>query len=247
MQNVQRGPLRTCFLPAEPGRKLIVADLKQVQMLIAALFAPDPVMLQGFRAGKDMHLETASAVRKKDLRDVGGDRQLAKAVNFGFLFLQKGKGFQRYAMRTYEVRMSLQEAELFRRRFFERYCGLARWHAQIAEEARTVRKTYTAYGRLLVPKTNSHWNVMQMLCNYRDQGSEADAIKLAMVKIAAFLPSDCYWLATVHDEIVIDAPADIAGQLAGMIRIAMEEAFREIFGDAPIKADVKICDNWGEK
>jgi DNA polymerase I-like protein with 3'-5' exonuclease and polymerase domains len=79
-------------------------------------------------------------------------------------------------------------------------------------------------------------------------GSCADLIKAAMVKVASVMPSDVQLVATVHDELVLDAPADTAKQYCNMTRYAMEAAFAEIFGNAvPVEVEAKVCTNWAEK
>lgn len=112
----------------------------------------------------------------------------------------------------------------------------------------SVKTAKTLCGQLLLPDKDEEWQRFQMLTNYVVQGSGGDLIKAAMIKTARILPSDAYLVATVHDELIFDCHGHDAVWLAGMIRLAMEDAFAEMFGGAiPGKAEVTICASWGDK
>ena len=213
--------------------------------------AGDQVMLNAFRARKDLHRATAAAVLSKPLEKVTKvDRQLAKAVNFGFLYGQRPKGFQQYARTEYGIVLSLEEATKLRNKFFARYTGLAKWHQEAWEKAdQGIAEARTVLGRLLLEQGEGRdWDRFQLHTSYRVSGSAADVLKVAMVKSAAMLPSDVHMIATVHDELIFDSPSAEALQYSGMIRAIMEEAFKEVFGpDLPIEVEAKVCANWAEK
>jgi DNA polymerase I-like protein with 3'-5' exonuclease and polymerase domains len=251
LQNISRGPLRSCFIASSSERSLIVADYSQIELRIGAHFAADEVMLEAFRAKKDLHRATAAVVLSKPLSEVTkADRQLAKAVNFGFLYGQGPKGFRQYARTEYGIVLSLEEAAKLRDRFFARYGGLSKWHQQAWEKAQQgVSEARTVLGRLLLEQGDGRdWDRFQLHTSYRVSGSAADVLKVAMVKTAGMLPSDVHMVATVHDELIFDSPSAEAPQYCGMIRAAMEEAFTEVFGsELPIEVEAKVCANWAEK
>jgi DNA polymerase I-like protein with 3'-5' exonuclease and polymerase domains len=250
LQNVTRGALRSCFIPSGPDRKLIVADYNQIELRIAAHFAGDAVMLEAFRRREDLHRKTAAAVLSKTSEEVtGADRQLAKAVNFGFLYGQGAKGFRVYARTDYGIILTLEEAQRFREEFFHQYPGLGQWHAEAWHQAEDgICEARTVLGRLLWPTKDELWQRFNMLTNFRVQGSAADVLKAAMVKLSGVLPADARLVATVHDEILYDVPSKDADHLCCVVRYAMEDAFTEIFGkDLPIKVEAKVCSNWAEK
>jgi DNA polymerase I-like protein with 3'-5' exonuclease and polymerase domains len=250
LQNVTRGALRSCFVPSAPDRCLIVADYSQIELRIGAHFAGDQAMLKAFRAKKDLHRATAAAVLSKPLGEITkDDRQLAKAVNFGFLYGQGAKGFQQYARTEYGIVLSLEEATELRDKFFARYVGLAKWHQEAWEKAQKgISEARTPMGRLLLAQGDRDWDTFQVHTNYVVQGSAADIVKLAMVKTVAVLPSDVHLAATVHDELIFDAPRQEALQYQGIITAAMKDAFTEVFGpDVPIEVEAKVVSNWGEK
>jgi DNA polymerase I len=92
------------------------------------------------------------------------------------------------------------------------------------------------------------WNRFQMAVNFVIQGSCADVLKLAMVKLMPVLPSSARLLLTVHDELVLECATEDASIVAGQTAQVMKEAFYEVFGDVvPAEVDTRICQNWGEK
>jgi DNA polymerase I-like protein with 3'-5' exonuclease and polymerase domains len=250
LQSVTRGPLRSCFVPSAPDRSLIVADYSQIELRIGAHFARDKAMLAAFRAKKDLHRETAAFVLSKSVEQVSkDDRQLAKAVNFGFLYGQRPDGFRIYARTQYGIILTLEQAAKLRTKFFERYCGLAEWHREAWIKAEAAEnQARTIFGRLLCAQGDRDWDMFQLHTSALVSGSAADVIKKAMVKTVSVLPSDVPLVATVHDELIFDCPRAQAPMYAGIIRAAMEEAFHELFPpELPIEVEAKVVENWGEK
>jgi DNA polymerase I-like protein with 3'-5' exonuclease and polymerase domains len=112
----------------------------------------------------------------------------------------------------------------------------------------SVTEARTIIGRRLLPNADTNWARFGLFTNYRVQGSAADLIKGAMVKLAGILPSDAHLVATVHDESILDVPGADAIQLRVVTQYAMEDAFKELFGDTiPVEVDAKVCANWVEK
>src|SRR5215204_2400180 len=127
LQNIpMSGPLRS-YIRAPEGRVFVIADYSQIELRIAAKISGDKEMLSAYAEGQDLHTLTARSLTGQE--DVSNDDQkLAKAVNFGLLYGMGAKGLQSYALRSYGVEMSLEEATLYRKRFFRTYPGLKRWH-----------------------------------------------------------------------------------------------------------------------
>jgi DNA polymerase I-like protein with 3'-5' exonuclease and polymerase domains len=241
--------LRSCFVPSAPERCLVIADYSQIELRIGAYFAQDEVMLKAFGAKKDLHRESAAAVLSKPLAEVTkADRQLAKAVNFGFLYGQQAKGFRTYARTQYGIGLELEEACQLRDKFFDRYHGLAKWHESAWQKAQAGEAcARTVLGRLLRAQGDRDWDRFQLHTNYTVQGSAADVLKKAMVKVTNVVPNDVRLVATVHDELVFDCLSAEAEQYAGVIRAVMVDVFGEIFSQVPIEVEAKICANWAEK
>jgi DNA polymerase I-like protein with 3'-5' exonuclease and polymerase domains len=126
LQNIPRsGPLRS-YIRAPEGRVFVIADYSQIELRIAAKISEDKEMLSAYAEGRDLHTLTAQSLvgRKEVSKD---DRKLAKAVNFGLLYGMGAQGLRSYALKSYGVEVSLEEAVLYRRRFFQTYPGLKEW------------------------------------------------------------------------------------------------------------------------
>ena len=251
LQQIPRGAVRAAFVASAPDRLLIVADYSQIELRVAALIADERVMIEAFRNGQDLHtLIAASSLRialekiTKDQRDIG------KTINFGFLYGRSAEGYRRGVRKDYGLILSSNEAAAYRTTFFSTYPAIAAWHEDAMRKSKDRGNAHarTILGRLLCAQRDADWARFNLFTNYIVSGSCADLLKAAMIKIAPVLPSDCHLVATVHDELIYDVPADLASQYCGMIRLAMEESFVEMFGSAvPVKAEAKVCRNWGEK
>ena len=117
LQQINRAGLCRAGFGAPPGYVLIVLDYAQIEMLVAAFLSQDPVMLEVFRSGGDMHKSTAALILRVALAAVEkAHRQTAKAGNFGLLFGQRANGLVNYARSNYSVTMTIKQAEQFRRK-----------------------------------------------------------------------------------------------------------------------------------
>jgi DNA polymerase-1 len=141
------------YARAPEGRILVKADYSQIELRIAAKISGDERMLEAYQGGIDLHSLTA-----KSLADAGvgkEDRKLAKAVNFGLLYGQGARGLKEFARDKYETDITLEEAALYKRRFFETYPGLAAWHErerQRMKRGETETRTLTGRRRVGVTK-----------------------------------------------------------------------------------------------
>src|SRR5262249_22137004 len=138
----------------------------------------------------------------------------------------------------------------YRNAFFTTYPAICAWHEECRRKAKDSgnNRARTIFGRLLCAQADDSWARFNLWTNYVVQDACADLLKMAMIRIASILHSDVHLVATVHDELIYDAPADLAAQSCGTIRMVMEETFVEMFGsDVPIVAEAKVCKNWSEK
>ena len=248
--NIQQIPheprLRRAFVPAA-GNRLVIADLSQIELRIMAKLSGDARMLAAYRQGEDLHRLTASLITGTPLSAVTPkERQLSKAINFGLIYGMGAGGLRTYAANTYGVRMSEADAETFRRRFFAAYPGVAAFHRRQDTEARRARETRTLLGRC------QRWSDGDMglpeLANSPDQGSGGDVLKLAMARLRPdLLRTGAMLVAAVHDELVVECPADRGQEVAEAVRSALVEAGRELLDPVPVAADVAVGESWADK
>ena len=267
LQGVPRGRLRKIFRASE-GHRLVVGDLSQIELRIAALASGDRAMLNVFRHGHDLHRLTAATVLRKDAGEVTReDRQLGKVVNFGLIYGQRVQGFVRYAD-AHGISISERKAEIFRRRFFKAYPGISNRHKQAWN---LIRSGSMALGRTVLgrrrylPHDASDWQQFQAHINYVIQGSSAELLKVALVELHPQLKVlHARLIGVVHDEVIVEVPDAAIEEVARLLERTFEEAFvrifnreceyrfgrnlGELFRDRPAcEVQTHICETWAEK
>jgi len=248
LQNIPRsGPLRS-YIRAPQGRVFVIADYSQIELRIAAKISGDTEMLNAYAQGRDLHTLTAQSLTGRD--EVSkDDRKLAKAVNFGLLYGMGAQGLRSYALKSYGVRMSLEEATLYRRRFFETYPGLKRWHDDerrgwLRGHAET--RTLTGRRRMNVERLTDRLNAPV-------QGTGADGLKLALAMLLE-RRDECPGAVPVlvcHDEVVVECDVVKAADARAWLEKAMTEGMDTVLnnmdeGHVPVEAEVRIARSWGE-
>lgn len=255
LQQIARGPLRSVFTAGLAGQRLIILDYNQIELRIAAALAPDELMLSAFRAKQDLHRATGAMLLGKPPEAITKDeRQIAKSAAFGLVYGAGAQGLRNYAKATYGIDLSPRRSQEIRNKFFEHYQGLRAWHARAhaCESRVTEGRTVTGRRRLLHAAVSGdsndiNWNAFQLQTNFPVQGSAADVLKLAMVKVSECLPAGAQLRACVHDELILTAPAEIAEHTLQLAHQAMIEAFTKLFPNVPIEVEGKVCANWSEK
>jgi DNA polymerase-1 len=231
---------RKCFA-APPGRVLVKADYSQLQLRIACKVAKERRMLQAYQSGEDLHTLTAKGITGKE--EVSkADRQTAKAVNFGLLFGLGANGLRSYAAAEYGLELTTAQAEEYRRRFFETYPNLKRWHNRERSSSAKECRTILGRHRILDDKTPFTHRL-----NSPVQGSEADGAKLAMALLwerreqcpGAF---PCLF---VHDEICVEADQDKAEEAAAWLKGAMLDGMKDVLAPVPCEVEAKVSRTWG--
>jgi len=255
--NLQNIPIRTpvgrqvrrAFVAA-PGCQLVAADYSQVELRIMAHISGDEGLLSAFARGEDIHASTAAAILGVPLAEVTSDmRRLAKTVNFGLSYGQTAYGLAQ------ATGLTQPEAENFIKAYFERFPKV-REYIDLTKALAT-RQGYveTLLGRRryfpeLQPGSQATHNVRQsaerMAINAPIQGTAADIIKIAMIRLHRALQERglrARMTLQVHDELVLEAPDGEVTAAAGLVREVMENAFDLL---APLKADIKVGQNWEE-
>lgn len=244
LQQVPRGAeFRSCFVPEE-GCKIVIADYSQIELRVAAEISKDARMIAAYRQGQDLHKLTASLVTRKDIGEVTKDeRQAAKAVNFGLIYAMGAASLRAYARNTYGVEMTMDQAETFRHRFFTAYRGLGEWHRSAGASGQV--STRTIGGRLRRWRSDPR---LTGLLNTPVQGTAADIVKRALALLADVLDgTDVRIIGSVHDEILLEAPAAKAEYAAELLKSTMEKAGAHYLKLVPVIAEATIADSWAEK
>ncbi len=241
--------MRACFGPRE-GHVLIIADYAQIELRVAAQLAPCDALRAVFREGRDVHRTTAATLARKRPEQVSDhERQLAKAVNFGFLFGMGAKRFSSYAKSSYGLELDAGQAQRARDAFFETFPGIAAWHRRVGAMDRgrpqelTVR---TAMGRKKSFEAGRF--SFNAALNIPVQGTAAEGFKLAMRALHRRLPElGARGVLIVHDEYIAEVPVERAEDAQRCIVETMRDEMRRVLPDVPVVVDAKIAANWSEK
>jgi DNA polymerase I-like protein with 3'-5' exonuclease and polymerase domains len=249
MQNIERGEVRECFT-AQQGKVLIVADYSQIELRLAAAIAPEPLMIESYNSGADLHVRTAGIILSKADEAVTPDeRRLAKGINFGLLYGQRADGLVRYLKTSYGVTITKAESAKFISRFFGSYKGLRQWQQRAKRIAGNpaTREIRTRFGRRrLLPKDKS-WQRYTSVLNTPIQGGSNDGLKLALLELSRKLPAGARIVSTVHDEIIVECNASDADQVKVHVESEMKSAVGVLYPEVPIIVESRVCNNWAEK
>jgi DNA polymerase-1 len=241
--------LRRAFT-GSAGRRLLAVDYSQIELRVAAHMASDPGMTEAFRRGEDIHAATAAAVYGVPLAEVTPEmRRHAKAVNFGLLYGQTVYGLTR------STDMTLADSQKFIDTYFERFSKIRDLMDSFKLQAAQNGYVETMLGRRryfpeLGPTSrldvNARNRAQREAINAPVQGSAADIMKLAMIRLPSALANaglDARMILQVHDELVFDCPAGEIQQTARIVRRIMEGVLSL---SVPLIADAKQGENWEE-
>ena len=252
--NLQNIPIRTelgreirkAFV-AEKGNKIISADYSQVELRVIACLSGDKTMMEVFERGEDIHAATAAKIFNIELKDVTKEmRYSAKEVNFGILY---GMGAWGLSSRK---KISRVEAKDFIDKYFKSFNKVKDYLDQVKEDARQKGFVETMFGRKrYLPEINSGVQQVRaaaerMAVNMPIQGTAADLMKIAMIEVFRELKktlqqSEIKMLLQVHDELVFEAPQELAKKIAKIIDEKMEKVHKLC---VPIKVETEVGDNW---
>ena len=250
--NLQNIPIRTelgrgiraAFI-AEPGHVLLTADYSQIELRLLAHFSRDPLLVEAYRRGDDIHTLTASQVFGVPPLMVTPDhRRQAKVVNFGIVY-----GLSPFGL-SQQLGIEPAEAKLFIANYFEKYKGVRAFIDKTLEEARRDLKVRTLHGRIRpIPDINSK-NANQRgfaertAVNTPLQGTAADLIKVAMIRIDAALQErglKSRMTLQVHDELVFEVPEREVETMQSLVREQMEKVHALA---VPLLVEIGIGQNW---
>jgi DNA polymerase-1 len=250
--NLQNIPIRTelgreiraAFI-AEPGHVLLAADYSQIELRLLAHFSEDPLLVEAFRRGDDIHRLTAAEVFGVPPLAIDAEhRRRAKAVNFGIVY-----GLSPFGL-AQQLGIETREARKFIDNYFEKYQGVRRFIDRTLEETRREQRVRTLFGRVRpIPDINSknpnqRGFAERTAVNTPLQGTAADLIKVAMIHIDAELLARrlrTRMTLQVHDELVFEAPEDEVETVRALVKDKMEHAHKLL---VPLVVDVGVGKNW---
>jgi DNA polymerase-1 len=250
--NLQNIPIRTkrgeeirrCFIAAD-GRRLIVADYSQIELRVLAHLSGDEAFVAAFARGGDIHRETAAIIFDVSPADVTAEmRARAKTINFATIYGQGAFSLSR------QLGIPQEEARQFIATYFERFAGVRRFLDATVARAGETGYVETLLGRRrYVPELKDRNRSVRAFgertaMNSPMQGSAADLIKVAMIRLAAALREaglESGMLLQVHDELVLEGPAHETDQVTALVRVHMEGAAAL---RVPLVADVGVGGNW---
>jgi DNA polymerase-1 len=236
--------VRRAFVP-EGGYKILSADYSQIELRVMAHLSADPVLVDAFRRGDDIHERTAREVfGKSSGLNKYEMRRRAKVINFGIMYGLSAFGLAK------SLKIGRTEAQTFIDEYFEKYKGVRKWTETILEEAEAKKIVRTLFGRIRpVPEISSrNRNVREFArrtaINAPIQGTAADLIKIAMVSIFDRLREEnlkSRIILQVHDELVFEAEESEIGHLEVLIREEMEGVATL---KVPLSVDLAHGDSW---
>ena len=250
--NLQNIPVRTevgrelrRFFTARAGYTLVDADYSQIELRVLASMANDETMINAFKSGTDIHAVTASQVFNIPVENVSSaDRRKAKAVNFGIVY-----GIGAHSL-SQDIGVSYKEADRYIKGYLANYGGVARFTEKCKADAKEKGYAETAFGRRrYLPELKSSNGMMRsfgerVAMNMPIQGTAADIIKLAMIKVYERLKNEfpeAHLIMQVHDELIIETPEECAAAVSLVLKEEMENAVKM---SVPFTVDVHSGKSW---
>ncbi|MCY4651757.1 MAG: DNA polymerase, partial [Dehalococcoidia bacterium] len=254
--NLQNIPIRTelgrqvrrAFVAeGAPDWQLFSADYSQIELRVLAHLSQDPGLLDAFRRGEDIHSATASLMFEVPLNEVDSDmRRIAKVLNFGVIYGLSPHGISQ------QTGFSREQGKDFIDTYFAKYPGISEYLESVKAQARADQYVKTVMGRrrylpeINSPNFNTRGAAERMAINMPIQGTAADIMKLAMVRVQRRLDAEelqTKMLLQVHDELVFETPNEELDALRDLVFDEMPAAMNM---DVTLKVDAKWADNWGD-
>lgn len=247
LQQVPRGKEFRQLFRAREGYKLVVADFAQKELRVAAELSGEKKMLDAYRAGRDLHIETAALVTGKDAESVTKEeRTSAKLCNFGLLYGAGAATLRKQAVSQYGIDMTLEEAQTLVTGFRLAYPRLYEWQQE--EGTKTTTSVFTKYGRrrVLVGFNDKYTTRI----NTQVQGTAGDIAKIAIAMIwdciQAAEAAEAFLIAMVHDEIVLEVREGTEDRWMKLLADVMQRAGSLVCCQAPIEADASFGYTWAD-
>jgi len=254
--NLQNIPIRTelgrqvrrAFVAdGAPDWQLFSADYSQIELRVLAHLSQDSGLLEAFRRGEDIHASTASLMFEVPINEVDSEmRRIAKVLNFGVIYGLSPHGISQ------QTGFTREQGREFIDTYFAKYPGISEYLETVKAQARADQYVETALGRrryladINSPNFNTRGAAERMAINMPIQGTAADIMKLAMVRVQRRLDAEemqTKMLLQVHDELVFETPRE---ELDALRDLVFDEMPAAMTLDVTLKVDAKWADNWGD-
>lgn len=238
--------LRTMFI-ADVGHLYVVADYAQIEYRVLAYLAQDPTLLAAFASGWDPHAAVMAMILDKPIEDVTkAERDVGKSINFAAIY---GAGISKIASMA---KVSPTKAKWIKNTYEERFPAVQKFKREVIEEARNRKPPYvkTILGHrrplpaLWSSEDGKRFAAERQAVNTVVQGSAADIIKVAMVKLHRALPEHSELMLQVHDELIVQTPEEHAEEVRDLVQNTMESV--SLLGTVALEADANIGASWAE-
>lgn len=251
--NLQNIPIRTeigrkirgAFRPQKEGWSYLAADYSQIELRLLAHLSEDPVLIEAFRQGKDIHTYTAANIFNIPIDQVTKEQRYgAKAVNFGIIYGQQAFGLSQ------ELGVDVKEASLFIERYFKEFPRVKAFVEECREKVRKTGRAVTYTGReRLIPEIHNKNALIRaaaerLAINTPLQGTAADLIKMAMLQIDKRLKAEKkegFLVLQIHDELILELPDDEILSTQNLVKDIMEGVLQL---KVPLSVDIAIGKNW---
>ena len=240
--------IRSAFT-SKPGTVFISADYSQIELVVMAHLSKDPNMCKAFTEGTDVHKATASLIYKVPQEEVTADmRRLAKTINFGVIY-----GMSAFRLSN-ELGISRTQAQEFITSYFTEYASIQRFISETIQEAHEKCRVNTIFGRSRFIPTINNANkndqaaAERIAVNTPIQGSAADIVKMAMLKVNTALrknPTGAKMLLQVHDELIFECP-DNQEAIDNTLKLIKENMENAVKLSIPLRVSIEYGKNWGE-
>lgn len=241
-------PLRKCFI-ASPGKSLLVADYSQLELRIMAHQAKDENMMAAFLNNKDIHTQTQEMLNITD-------RVVAKGINFGLIYGMSAETFQKHLWLQNKIKKPLEECRQWCYMFFQSYPGVRLYHQKIQKQLEEKKYVVSLTGRRRRMSEEIKKNAgyaLRSAVNYTIQGSASDIICIAMRNFRKEVErrrvkgekgwNEVFMLLQIHDELVLEAPDDIVGEVKEVLVDCMKNSVKL---RVPLDCEAGIGKNWAD-
>lgn len=251
LQNIPVGSIygkqiREAFV-ASKGYKFLSADYSQIELRVLAHLSQDPGLLEAFKQGKDIHMQTAAQIFGVSLGEVTQQqRQVGKRINFSIMYGLTAYGLSR------DLNIKLGQAKEYIESYFAQYPRVHVWMESVVEQAKKDGYVQTSFGRRRhIPELHEKNRTLfeaarRIAINTPVQGTSADIMKIAMIRLKeAFLEKslDAHMILQIHDELLIEFREEDQQAVAAVVKQAMEEV---VSWSIPLEIALRVGHNWGE-